>query len=226
MLLLSPVEARVLGSLIEKESTTPEYYPMTLNALVNACNQKSSRDPVMSLDDITVLQAIARLRDNGIVEERAQAGSRVPRYAHHVERLVPLTPPERAAICVLFLRGPQTTGEIRGRSGRLHEFRDPAEVESTLNALMTRAEPIVTKLSRMSGHKENRYAHLLSGAGQEESAEETAVVAATPAVTPAKPGALDDARITALEAKLDALRRDVDAIKERLSGAFSEPAGN
>src|SRR5262245_39555373 len=100
MLLLSAVETRVLGSLVEKESTTPEYYPMTLNALINACNQKSSRDPVMSLDEMTVLQALARLRDNGIVEERSEHGARVSRYSHHFERLMPASPAERAALCV------------------------------------------------------------------------------------------------------------------------------
>lgn len=216
MLLLSAVEARVLGSLIEKESTTPEYYPMTLNGLVNACNQKSSREPVMSLDDMTVLHAIARLRDNGIVEERSEGG-RVSRYAHRVERLVPLTPPERAAICVLLLRGPQTTGEIRGRSGRLHEFRDPAEVESVLNALMTRPEPVVTKLGRVTGHKENRYAQLLTGPALEDAAATTPAQAGP--VVPVTP--VDDPRLAALEAKVEALRRDVDAIKERLSGALA-----
>jgi hypothetical protein len=226
MLLLSAVEARVLGSLIEKESTTPEYYPMTLNALVNACNQKSSRDPVMSLDEMTVVHALARLRDNGIVEERSEAGSRVPRYAHKFERLVPSTPAEKAALCILLLRGPQTTGEIRGRSGRLHEFRDPAEVDSTLQALMTRPEPVVEKLGRMSGHKENRFRHLLGGTAEEGAA------AVSPAAAPAAPKAplvtppADDARLAALEKKVDALRRDVDAIKERLSGALSPAEPN
>ena len=226
MLLLSAVEARILGSLIEKESTTPEYYPMTLNALVNACNQKSSRDPVMSLDEMTVVHGLARLRDNGVVEERSEPGSRVPRYAHKFERLVQTTPAERAALCVLLLRGPQTTGEIRGRSGRLHEFRDPAEVDSTLQALMTRAEPVVEKMGRQSGHKENRYRHLLGGAPAEEVSTPTGVApvaaSAAPAITPPP----DDARLDALEKKVDALRRDVDAIKERLSGALSSAEPN
>src|SRR4051812_33630569 len=110
MLLLSAVEARVLGALVEKESTTPEYYPMTLNALVNACNQKSSRDPVMSLDGMQVLAAIARLRDHGVVEERNELGGRAARYGHKFDRLLACSPAERAALCVLFLRGPQTPG--------------------------------------------------------------------------------------------------------------------
>lgn len=211
MQLLSAFEARVLGSLVEKESTTPEYYPMTLNALVNACNQKSSREPVMSLTDMQVLAAIARLRDNGIIEERNDAGGRVPRYGHHFETLVAVTPPERAVLCVLFLRGPQTPGEIRGRTGRLHEFKTPAEVESVLNALMTRAEPAVARLPRETGHKENRFMHLFSGAADGEMPATVAEPAAAPASD-----LLD--RLAALEDKVNALRRDVEAIKARLSG--------
>ena len=217
MLLLSAAEARVVGCLLEKEATTPEYYPMTLNALVNACNQKSSREPVMSLDEMTVVHAIARLRDNGIVEEKSEAGNRVPRYAHKFERLMPATPEERAALCVLLLRGPQTTGEIRGRSGRLYDFKGPAEVETVLQGLMTRPEPIVTKLGRMTGHKENRYAQLLSGALTEDASAPMVPVTAPAAKT--APAASDE-RLEALESKVEALRRDVNAIKERLSGAF------
>ena len=211
MQLLSAIEARVLGSLVEKESTTPEYYPMTLNALVNACNQKSSRDPVMSLTDMQVLAAIARLRDNGTIEERNEHGGRVPRYGHHFERLITATPAERAALCVLFLRGPQTPGEIRGRTGRLHDFKTPAEVESTLNALMTRPEPVVIKLPRITGHKENRFMHLFCGPISGESEPTVAETVQPPA------GDLAD-RLAALEDRVDALRRDVEAIKNRLSG--------
>jgi len=211
MLLLSPIEARVLGALVEKESTTPEYYPMTLNALVNACNQKSSRDPVMSLDDMQVLAAIARLRDNGVVEERNENGGRAARYGHKFERLLSCSVAERAALCVLFLRGPQTPGEIRGRSGRLHEFKTPAEVEAVLNGFITRPEPIVAKLPRMTGHKENRFAHLFCGA-----VEGGGELPAEPAVTQA--GEQGEERLAALEQKIEALRRDVEAIKTRLSG--------
>lgn len=220
MLLLSAVEARVLGCLIEKEGTTPEYYPLTINALVNACNQKSSRDPVMSVDEMTVVHAIARLRDNGIVEERSVSGNRVSRYAHKVDRLVALNDAERAALCVLLLRGPQTTGEIRGRTGRLYEFRDPAEVESVLQGLMTRPEPVVTKLSRITGHKENRFAHLLCGTPGEASAVASAEAPSPAVVPPSVAVNAANERIEALEAKVEALRRDVEAIKERLSGAF------
>jgi uncharacterized protein YceH (UPF0502 family) len=214
MRLLSTVEARVLGSLVEKESTTPEYYPMTLNALVNACNQKSSRDPVMSLEEMQVLQALARLRDNGIVEERSEHGARVSRYAHHFDRLTSATPAERAVLCVLFLRGPQTPGEIRGRTGRLHDFKTPAEVEAVLNVLMTRPEPLVTKLPRQTGFKENRYAHLFCGPVSGDNAESAAPETAAPAVSPD--------RLEAIEEKLEALRRDVEAIKARLSGGSSQ----
>ena len=213
MLLLSPIEARVIGALVEKESTTPEYYPMTLNALVNACNQKSSRDPVMSLDDMQVLAAIARLRDNGVVEERNEHGGRAARYGHKFDRLISASPAERAALCVLFLRGPQTPGEIRGRSGRLHEFKTPADVEAVLNGFITRPEPIVAKLPRMTGHKENRFAHLFCGPVEGDGMPDEP--AAPPAA--ALSGAQDE-RLAALELKLESLRRDVDAIKSRLSG--------
>jgi uncharacterized protein len=216
MLLLSAAETRVLGSLVEKESTTPEYYPMTLNALVNACNQKSSREPVMSLDDMQVLQAIARLRDNGIVVERSEHGARVPRYGHQFDRLINATPAERAVLTVLFLRGPQTPGEIRGRTGRLHDFKTPAEVESVLNALMTRPEPVVARLPRATGFKESRYAHLFGG-----PLDTQATVAETPAPAAAPAG---DDRVRQLEEKVDALRRDVEAIKERLAGSLSGKA--
>ncbi|MBV9079553.1 MAG: DUF480 domain-containing protein, partial [Elusimicrobia bacterium] len=139
---------------------------------------------------------------------------------HHVDKLLPLNDAERAALCVLFLRGPQTPGEIRGRSGRLYEFRDPAEVEAVLQAFMTRPEPVVTKLPRMTGHKENRYAHLLCG----PVSEDTVLGIEGPAVVPPAAGGkptVDDDRIAALEARVDALRRDVEAIKERLAGGTS-----
>jgi uncharacterized protein YceH (UPF0502 family) len=167
---LTAVEVRVLGSLIEKEITTPEYYPLTLNALVNACNQISNRDPVVSFDDKTVARALEDLREKKLVWMVTGAG-RVPKYEHRFAEALKLAEQELAVLCVLMLRGPQTVGEIRGRTGRLYEFKELEEVELTLQALMTAEPPLVVKLPRQPGTKESRHAHLLSGEVQIEERE-------------------------------------------------------
>jgi len=159
---LTPVEVRVLGSLIEKEITTPEYYPLTLNALTNACNQISNRDPVVSFEDKTVARALEDLRDKKLVWMVTGVG-RVPKYEHRLKEALMLAEQELAVLCVLMLRGPQTVGEIRGRTGRLYEFKELDEVELTLQALLTAQPPLAVKLPRQPGTKESRYAHLLSG---------------------------------------------------------------
>jgi uncharacterized protein YceH (UPF0502 family) len=202
MMILTDVEARVFGSLLEKESTTPEYYPMTLNAVTAACNQKSSRSPVLELDDATVLRALFSLRDKSLVWEKALANSRVPKYAHRIENLLPnSTAPERAVLCVLLLRGPQTPGEIRGRTDRLHSFASPAEVESVLNGLMDRdGEVFVARLARQPGTKESRYTHLVCGAPADAPAEP---VPAAPAVD----------RLSDLERRVQALEAAVAALQ-------------
>ena len=203
MIQLSDVETRVLGSLMEKEATTPEQYPLTLNALTAACNQKTSRDPVMNVDPEKVLFALARLRDNRLVEERSESGNRAVRYLHNATTLAPLSPAEKAVLCVLLLRGPQTPGEIRGRTGRMHEFPDPAQVESVLNGLMTRfQEPLVEKLPKEPGRKERRYAHRLSGAPlrSEAALDKKPVPASTPDWE-ARLAALEE-RVAAVEARL------------------------
>src|SRR5689334_18183323 len=165
MELLDPVEARVLGSLMEKEVTTPEYYPLTLNALVNACNQKSNREPIMSLTDADVQQALALLREKGLAfVQTSAAGSRVPKYGHRILEKLNLGRRELAVMCELMLRGPQTLGEVRGRADRMHRFTDLEEVDSVLRALMERG--LVTRLERLAGMKEARFAHLLSGEPQ------------------------------------------------------------
>jgi uncharacterized protein YceH (UPF0502 family) len=203
MIVLTDVETRVLGSLVEKSLTTPEYYPMSPNAVMNACNQKSSREPVISYDETTVIHALFALRDKGLVWERSEAGSRVTKYAHRFENMSKFSPAEVAALCLLMLRGPQTPGEIRSRSGRLHEFTNPAEVESTLNGLMTRAEgAFVTKLPRQTGHKEARYAQLMSGAS---------AISSAPTETHAVPITTFEERIVELEQQVAAL---TDAIAE------------
>lgn len=162
-LVLNKNECRVLGSLVEKQLTTPEYYPLTLNALVNACNQKSNREPVMSLGESDVLAAIDSLRDKNLVYTFHGSTSRTVKYKHVMPNVLELEPPAVAVITLLLLRGPQTVGELRGRSERLHEFKDLGEVQEALDALAKRDEPLVVKLERQPGQKDARYAHLLSG---------------------------------------------------------------
>ncbi len=163
-MILSETEVRVLGALVEKSWTTPEYYPMSPNAVMNACNQKSSREPVVSFNETVVIHALFSLRDKKLVWEKSEDGSRVTKYGHHFKNIAPFSEAEEACLCLLMLRGPQTSGEIKTRSGRLHEFASPAEVESTLHGLMTHSEKaFVTKLARQTGHKEARFAHLLCG---------------------------------------------------------------
>src|SRR5687768_16182687 len=160
---LTEVEARVLGSLVEKQLTTPEYYPLTLNALTAACNQKSNRDPVMSLDETAILAAIDSLRDKNLVYLFYGSSSRAVKYKHMLPGVFELEPPAVAVMTLLLLRGPQTVGELRGRSDRLHEFSGLGEVQEALDDLAGRDEPLVLKLERQPGQKEARYAHLLSG---------------------------------------------------------------
>ena len=159
---LTPTEARVLGALIEKEITTPEYYPLSLNALVNACNQKNNREPVMALDEVEVRQALHGLEDERLAAA-VRGDSRVPKYEHHVQEVFNFTRGEIAVICVLLLRGPQTPGELRGRTERMYRFDELTDVQAVLQRLMTREPALVKVLPRQPGTKEARYAHLLSG---------------------------------------------------------------
>jgi len=160
--ILSAVECRVLGSLIEKELTTPEYYPLSLNALVNACNQKSNRDPFMNLDEEAVKQALQRLNKEGLAGPADNMVSRVTKYEHRLQEAYNFTRHEIAVLCELLLRGPQTPGELRSRAERMHTFEDLGVVHSTLQKLMKREPPLATLLPRQPGTKEARYAHLLS----------------------------------------------------------------
>src|SRR5258707_14453206 len=155
---LSEIEVRVLGALVEKESTTPEYYPLSLNALVNACNQKNNRDPVMNLDEDTVRQALESLQQNRLAGPARGADSRVTKYEHRSQEVFNFTRGETAIICVLLLRGPQTPGELRGRSERMHRFEELDDVQATLQRLMQRDPPLVRVLPRQPGTKESRYA--------------------------------------------------------------------
>jgi uncharacterized protein YceH (UPF0502 family) len=210
---LNPIEARVLGALIEKAVTTPEYYPLTLNGLTAACNQKSNRDPVMTLEEKQVVRALDHLRDKGLAVQKTLVDARVPKYGHTIERVIELSPAALGTLCVLLLRGPQTPGEIRGRTGRLHEFGDLAEVEATLDGLASRPDgPFVVKLPRQPGRREHRYAHLLCG--EVAIDEEAATVPEEPATRAVR---ADDERIAALEQEVAALRDAVAELQQRFA---------
>ncbi len=160
---LTEVEARIIGALVEKQLTTPEYYPLTLNALTAACNQKSNRDPVVSFDEETVTRTLENLRDKNLVYVFYGSTSRVPKNKHMLPQVFELEPSEVAVMCVLLLRGAQTLGELRGRTDRLYDFHGIGEVNETIDGLINRDEPLVVKLERQAGQKEARFAHLLSG---------------------------------------------------------------
>ncbi len=163
VIVLNQIEARVLGSLVEKQLTTPEYYPLTLNALTAACNQKSNREPVMSLDETAIMTALDSLRDKNLVYTFHGSTSRTVKYKHMLPGVFELEPPAVAVMALLLLRGPQTVGELRGRSERLYEFSDLNEVQETLGELARRDDPLIVRLERQPGQKDSRYAHLLSG---------------------------------------------------------------
>ena len=205
--ILNETEARIVGSLVEKQLTTPEYYPLTLNALVNACNQKNNRDPVTSLDETTVTNALEILRDRNLVYVFYGSTSRVPKYKHMLPSIYELEPSEVAIIAVMLLRGPQTLGELRTRTERLYDFSGLGEVQETLDGLARRDEPLVVKLERLPGQKEARFAHLLSG---EIDVEAFAAAQATPQ----KLGGIDSERIEKLENEVASLRDEVDTIKQ------------
>ena len=212
---LNEREVRVVGSLVEKQVTTPDYYPLTLNALTNACNQISNRDPVVRYDEREVSEAVETLRERNLVYIFYGADSRVPKYKHMMREVYSLSPQELAVMCVLMLRGPQTVGEVRGRTGRLYEFAELREVEETLDALAHRDEPLVVKLPRQAGRKEARYAHLLSGPpGIEEAGEEQPGHAAPR--PPSSTRAAEGERVARLEAEVETLRTEVAELRRQL----------
>jgi uncharacterized protein YceH (UPF0502 family) len=212
-------EARVLGCLIEKERTTPEYYPLSMNALKSGCNQKSNRDPVVAFSEDTLEEALQGLREKRLAVLVHTADGRVPRFRHTLEQRLSLTDPEVAVLCVLLLRGPQTPGELRGRTGRMHVFEQLSEVSRALDSLMHETRPsAVCKLPREAGRKEARYAHLLCG--------EPDVQAAPPVPEPEPPPAVDatlEARIALLEAEVAELRAAHQHLKAQLGGEDPPP---
>jgi len=159
---LDDIEVRILGCLMEKEMTTPEYYPLSLNALTNACNQRSNRRPVVAVDEPTVLKGLEGLRQKGLARETQTTGSRVPKYLHELHSRFDLSRHETALVCELMLRGPQTPGELRSNGGRMAPFTDIGEVEEALTGLMEHDPPLIIKLPRETGRKESRYTHLFS----------------------------------------------------------------
>jgi uncharacterized protein YceH (UPF0502 family) len=209
MTILNAVEVRVLGSLVEKEITTPEYYPLSLNALVNACNQKNNREPGMQLDEDEVRLALHRLEDNQLAGPRRGLDSRVTKYEHRLQEAFNFTRGETAVLCVLLLRGPQTPGELRGRTERMYRFEELEDVLSALQRLMQREPSLAVALPRQPGTKEVRYAHLLSG--------EIDVSALPPSSLGKADDPFDNTRLAQLEAEVARLRQDMMELKEQVA---------
>lgn len=213
---LSPIEARVIGCLIEKQITTPDQYPLSLNALVSACNQKSNRDPVMSADEAAIQATLDNLIRKHLVIEKSGFGSRVPKYQHRFCNTdfgpLKFTPQELAIVCELLVRGPQTPGELRSRAARMASFSDQEQIEAALESLGSRADgPFIIRLPREPGRRDSRYAHLFSGAvtipvTTEESTTEPSMAAAS-----ARP------RLERLEEEVRQLKEELKAIKARLT---------
>ena len=208
---LSAVEVRILGALIEKESTTPDSYPLSLNALTTACNQSTNRDPVMELAEDAVRWAVNNLRQQSLIRAIQPSDSRVMKFQHLVREKLEVDGATLAVLCVLMLRGPQTIGEIRTRTGRLAEFSTLTDVEATVATLAER--DLAAEVPRRPGQKEARFAHLLSGAL--DAASESAPLASPSGVAVELPSSADP-RITALEATVDELRRELDELRAQL----------
>lgn len=212
---LDAFEVRVLAVLAEKEATTPDNYPMSLNALVNGCNQLSSRDPVMAISESTVVEVLDRLAQKKLVSVINQAGARVAKYEHRMRIKWMLEQDKLATLTILMLRGLQTAGEIRNRCGRLHEFSSVAQVETCLEFLMDKYPPLVAKLARAPGTKEPRYAHLLSGEEVLEQQEVAASFSANLSTTPQRD------RLAQLEEEVAQLRVQLDALTQQF-GQFQQ----
>lgn len=204
---LSLIETRVLGCLAEKELSTPEYYPLSLNSLVNACNQKSNRNPVMQLEELDVAEVLENLRPLGLVMQSSDGG-RVPKYSHNLTGKLSLVPAELAIITELLVRGAQTPGELRQRASRMHPFATLEELEQVIEDLLDREPPILTRLPRQPGRKEQRTMHLLSGKPElvsVETAEEPAVL-----------------KVRARQVEMDNLEQTVDALRQELTALRTE----
>jgi len=216
---LTLAQARVLGALVEKEVTTPDYYPLSLNALINACNQRSNREPVTDLDEEAVRQALHGLEDMKLAGRARSADGRVAKYEHWLGEAFNFSRAETALLCVLLLRGPQTPGELRGRTERLHRFDELTDVAAGLQKLMEREPPLVAVLPRQPGTKESRYAHLLSGAVESlpMAAAETAFVRREAGTDSGQ-----EERIARLEATVVELRQEMAELRRKLDDLFAD----
>ena len=211
--MLNEYELRVLGALVEKQIATPDYYPITLNALVNACNQKNHRDPVVGYDEATVVRALDGLRDKKLAYTFHGSDSRVPKYGHLFPKAYELNPAETAVMTVLVLRGPQTPGELRSRTAHLHNFENLPEVETTLQNLSLRAERMVVKLPRQSGSRESRFAHLLAG---DINIEEMAAAERSEVSASSSSRGSND-RVARLEEQVTALQQELTELKQQFA---------
>jgi uncharacterized protein len=207
---LKAEEIRVLGCLIEKSKTTPDYYPMTLNAITAACNQKTSRKPVVDYTEETVLSALHGLKSRSLVSTAVGGSSRSTKWKHNFTTVYPLSDPELALLCLLFLRGAQTPGELNTNSGRIHEFRSLESVQETLNRLETAEPPFVKELPKRAGQKEVRYTHLLKEANDYESDEPEAPVVSA--------GNDLEGRVNTLERELAVIKEDMARLMKELFG--------
>jgi uncharacterized protein len=209
--ILTAIEARVLGALIEKDITTPDYYPLSLNALVNACNQKNNRDPVMTLDEESVRHALATLQEKRMAGPASGADSRVTKFEHRLQEVFNFDRREMAIVCALLLRGPQTPGELRSRSDRMYHFEALEDVISTLDRLAQRDPPLARILPRQPGTKESRYTHLFSG----EPEIDTTDASVERALSPGSAGAAD--RLTQVEEEVTRLRQELTEVQQELA---------
>jgi len=213
---LSAAESRILGALIEKEVTTPDYYPLTMNALINACNQRSNREPVMDLDEDDTRQALHSLEDKQLAGRARNADGRVTKYEHWLGEAFNFSRAETALICVLLLRGPQTPGELRGRTERLHVFAEISDVLGGLQKLTEREPSLVALLPRQPGARESRYAHLLSGPIESIQTPSAAAPATPPEALTGEQGD----RLAELESTVAELKREVAALREKIDSLF------
>lgn len=213
-ILLTAAQARVLGALIEKEITTPDYYPLSLNALVNACNQRSNREPVMDMSEEDVRQALEGLQEQRLAGPARDADSRVAKFEHWLGEAFNFSRAETALLCVLLLRGPQTPGELRGRSERMHRFEEIGDVVGGLQKLMEREPALVAVLPRQPGTKESRYAHLLSG-------EVAAAPVASTAPSSSRSTEAHDERIAQLEVTVAELRQELTALQQKIESLLN-----
>jgi len=220
--ILTDIETRVLGALIEKDITTPDYYPLSLNALVNACNQKNNRDPVMTLDESSVRDALGKLQEKRMAGPASGADSRVTKYEHRLQEVFNFDRREIAMVCVLLLRGAQTPGELRGRTDRMYHFEALEDVVSTLDRLAHREPPLVVMLARQPGTKEYRYMHLFSGEPLEptvsrDSLEREQAAASTAPESSVHAVAPPAQRLARLEQEVASLRQELTEVQQQLA---------